>query len=189
MEMSRDSFQRRRFRALFDAHGEQILLYFRRRAGGEVARECAADTFLVAWRRIDDIPSDGELAWLYGVARRVLSQHRRSVRRRFRLMERLGGLASAAEPGVDSVVVRSSEHAAVLDALGQLRPRDQELLRLAVWDELPHSEIAEVLGCSTHAVDQRLYRAKRNLARGMRSSGRVPVQSARAMPEAEEEAS
>jgi RNA polymerase sigma factor (sigma-70 family) len=181
--MGRDASNVRRFQRLFDAHGDYVLLYFRRRTGSEAAREGTADTFLVAWRRIDDIPTDNELAWLYGVAKRVLSQQRRSRSRRHRLMEKLAGLTTVAEPSPETIVVRNAEHAEVLEAVDRLRPQDRELLRLATWEELPHGKIAEILGCSAHAVDQRLYRATRRLARELTASGHKPFEQTVEMPE------
>lgn len=169
--MSGDSESRIRFLRLFEAHGDQVLLYFKRRTDPESARDGAADTFLVAWRRIDEIPRGSELPWLYGVARRVLSQQRRSSNRRRRLRQRLGGMAPLDVPAPDTVAIRNSEYAEVAEALERLRPRDRELLRLALWEELPHADIGEVLGCSPHAVDQRLYRATRKLARELPTSG------------------
>jgi RNA polymerase sigma-70 factor (ECF subfamily) len=47
----------------------------------------------------------------------------------------------------------------------RLRPADQEILRLAAWEELPHDQISRLLGCSVAAVDQRLHRAKKRLAK------------------------
>ena len=57
----------------------------------------------------------------------------------------------------------------MLEALRKLRPADQEVLRLAVWEELPHREIAELLGCTAHAVDQRVHRAAKRLGRQLRT--------------------
>ncbi|MFG2049725.1 RNA polymerase sigma factor [Micromonospora sp. NPDC048935] len=66
------------------------------------AADVVAETFLVAWRRRQDMPVGGEARlWLYGVARRVLAnQHRGGVRRQ-RLGERLRQQISAAvtDPG------------------------------------------------------------------------------------------
>jgi RNA polymerase sigma-70 factor (ECF subfamily) len=186
--MGSDASSVRRFQRLFDAYGDRILLYFKRRTGTEAAHDGTADTFLVAWRRIDDIPVDGELPWLYGVAKRVLSQQRRGRTRRHRLVEKLAGLAVATEPGPETIVVRNVEHAEVLDAVGRLRPKEQEILQLATWEGLPHSEIGQILGCSSHAVDQRLHRATRRLARELMPSGHRPVRKAVEMPESRGEA-
>jgi len=170
--MSTPTGTEQRFRRLFDAYHQQIYVYCRRRTDAETARECASETFLIAWRRIDDVPlDDGALRWLYGVARRVLANRFRSQRRFRRLVFRLGGLGSDPAPSPENVVVRRAADQEVLDALACLRPQDQELLRLAVWEELPHAEIGEVLGCSAHAVDQRIRRAEDRLASELRRAG------------------
>ena len=125
-----------------------------------------------AWRRIDDVPEgEAALRWLYGVSKRVLLNHRRSRRRLHRLTARLVGTATAPIDGPESVVLRRAEHAELLAALESLPERDQEVLRLATWEELPRAEIAELLGCSRHAVDQRIYRATRRLAREVGRTG------------------
>ena len=53
----------------------------------------------------------------------------------------------------------------VLEAATHLNPGDREILNLAAWEGLAHRQIAEVLGCSIAAVDQRLHRAKQRLAK------------------------
>ena len=105
------------------------------------------------------------------MARRVLSQQRRAAGRRKRLTQKLSGVVGPESQPPESVVVRNSEYDEVEAALYRLRPTDREVLRLAVWEELPHAEIATILGCSAHAVDQRLYRATMKLARELSGSG------------------
>jgi RNA polymerase sigma factor (sigma-70 family) len=53
----------------------------------------------------------------------------------------------------------------MLAALNQLRPEDQEVLRLAWWEELSHAEIGGLLGCSTQAASQRIHRATGRVAK------------------------
>jgi len=166
-----------RFRRVFDAHHEAVYAYCRRRADEETARECASETFLIAWRRIDDVPDgDRTLRWLYGVARKVMANQFRSSRRRRRLTDRLRGLGAAPEADPETIVVRRAEDQEVLDALARLRPQDQELLRLAVWEDLSHGAIGQILDCSAHAVDQRLRRAEQRLASELRRAGHRPEQ-------------
>ena len=69
------------------------------------------------------------------------------------------------EPSPEVVVVRRERDERVLAALGRLRPEDQELLRLALWEELPHAEIAALLGCSRDAATHRIHRATRRVAK------------------------
>ena len=54
-----------------------------------------------------------------------------------------------------------------LAALRTLKPIDREVLTMAAWEELPQSDIALALGISIDAVRQRLYQAKRNLAKAI----------------------
>jgi len=158
------------FRQLYALHAGPVLNYFKRRTDSETAQDCTAETFLVAWRRIDDVPEQA-LPWLYGVARRVLQNQRRSGGRMARLVSRLQGLESPPEPSPELAVIQRFEDAELAEALHRMRPEDQELLLLANWEELPHAEIGRMLGCSTHAVDQRIYRAMRRLARGLAATG------------------
>jgi RNA polymerase sigma-70 factor, ECF subfamily len=64
-----------------------VLAYaVRRTPDPQDAADVVAETFLVAWRRLDAVPS-GEQArpWLYGVARHTLANRQRSELRRNRL--------------------------------------------------------------------------------------------------------
>ena len=156
----RDQAPEQRFRKLYRAHYHQVYAYFKRRTDIESAKDGTVETFMVAWRRIDDVPEGGgALPWLYGVSRRTLANQRRGYRRATRLAERLAGLGSESESTPEAVIVRGSEIQEVLDGFDRLKPSDQEVLRLAEWEELPHAEIASSLGCSRTAVDQRIHRA------------------------------
>ena len=154
------------FEALYTSFFPQVYAYFKRRTDVANAQDGTAETFLVAWRRLHEIP-DGEraLAWLYGVARRVLANQRRSNGRLRRLVDRIASLGVQPATSPESAVMRRLEDEELLQALHRLPSAQQELLRLATWEELPHAEIAATLGCTTHAVDQRLYRTTRRLAR------------------------
>lgn len=155
-----------RYQRLFDQHHGEVYAYCRRRTNAPTAADCAAETFLVAWRRLDDVPAgDAAVAWLYGVARRVLANEYRTGRRFRRLLTRLRGIDRSPDPTPETVVVRRERDQTVLTAMGRLRPQDRELLRLALWEDLPHAEIAAVLDCSTQAATQRIYRATRRVAR------------------------
>ncbi|MGW2199555.1 RNA polymerase sigma factor, partial [Streptosporangium sp. NPDC001682] len=66
---------RDRFEAVYDAYYPAIHQYAARRTGSpDDTADVISETFLTAWRRIDDVPEGEEaLLWLYGVARRVLA--------------------------------------------------------------------------------------------------------------------
>src|SRR5688500_7703162 len=87
-----------RFEGLFRENYPAVRAYALRRTSGDGAQDAVAETFLVAWRRLDEVPSDA-LPWLYGVARRVLANQRRTTDRGAALERRLAGAAPRiAEP-------------------------------------------------------------------------------------------
>ena len=155
----------RRFQELYDRHFRDVLAYCLRRAPSADGYDAANEVFAIAWRRIEDVP-EGQAAvpWLFVVAKRVLYRRWRSTHRFRRLANRtMPAPSRALDP--ESVVVQRAEYDLVLEATSRLRPGDREVLYLAAWEGLPHRQIAEVLGCSPAAVDQRLYRAKQRLAK------------------------
>jgi RNA polymerase sigma-70 factor (ECF subfamily) len=151
-----------RFEALYAAHHAPILGYaLRRTASPDDAADILAETFLTAWRRLDELPpGDDAKLWLYGVARRVLANYYRGERRRSALAGRLRAeLASSYVP-----VALDGEPARIAGALRRLSPQHRELLALSAWEGLDYGEIATVLGCSRNAVRIRLHRARMRLA-------------------------
>jgi RNA polymerase sigma factor (sigma-70 family) len=148
------------FEAVFAEFGEAVFRYALRRLGNEVdAEDALAETFAVAWRRWAVVPDGRELPWLYGVARRVIANQRRSSGRRLRLRSRL-----SAEPETHAQPAATGEHDAPLEVLAMLSPADQEVLRLVLWEELPTADVAEALGIKEGAVYVRLHRARRRFA-------------------------
>lgn len=157
------------FRGLYNRHYDAIHSYFLRRTGPVNAQDLTAEVFVVAWRRIDDVPRGEEaLLWLYGVAANVAAHQRRTVARKARLETRLRSVPANGTDEPEPQVVRRAEYDRVLAATARLRPTDQEILRLAAWEELPHDQISRLLGCSVAAVDQRLHRARKRLAKEYR---------------------
>lgn len=151
--------RRARFTDLFDrTHGALLAYAVRRVADPSDAADVVAETFLVAWRRLDDVP-DGDAArpWLFGVARRVLANHYRGERRRLALADRLR------EQVVETVAEHEPADLALLQAMDALPPDDRELLRLVAWEEFARDEIALVLGVPRATVRVRLHRARRRL--------------------------
>ena len=64
-----DTRGEQQFEALYRAHAADVLAYCARRTNREEAKDAASEVFVVALRRIDDIPAgDRALPWLYGVA-------------------------------------------------------------------------------------------------------------------------
>lgn len=154
------------FRQLYEEHHSAVLAYCLRRTDEFSAQDAASEVFTVVWKKIDQCPSGPVVrAWLYGIAYRVLGHQWRGRDRRRKLERRLAGDFVGVEPGPEGNVVQDAEDRAVLEAARRLRKSDQEILRLAGWEEMAHAEIAATLGISVAAVDQRFARAKKRLAR------------------------
>ena len=151
-----------RFGRLYRDQARAILAYALRRVEDpEDAADVVAETFLVAWRRLDEVPNDARARlWLFGVARRVIANRHRAERRRTRLGERL---AESLRTELATQPAPAGEAAEVLRAMGRLGDDDRELLLLVSWEELSPGEAAKVLGISSLAARSRLHRARRRL--------------------------
>jgi RNA polymerase sigma-70 factor, ECF subfamily len=151
--------RREHLEELFVGHAAAVRAYALRRIDQATAEETVSEVFMIAWRRLDDVPSD-PLPWLLACARRVLANQRRATRRRVALQERLSQAGEVPEVSeFDGVPDRSLGR-----ALGELSEDDRELLLIAAWDELDPAQTALALGCSRRTLAVRLHRARRRLA-------------------------
>jgi RNA polymerase sigma-70 factor (ECF subfamily) len=160
--------RRRRFEAVAALVDEPVQRYLGRRASADDAADVLAETLLVVWRRLDDVP-DEPLPWCFGVARRCLANHRRGTQRRLRLVDRLRREPDPPpEPDPDHDVDGDLDRARELDpelarALATLTAHETEIVHLWAWEQLEPREIAEVVGATPNAVSVALARAKRKL--------------------------
>jgi len=164
---AQDSWRKKRFRVIYTDTYPAVQRYCRRRLPDSQAEDVLSETFTVAWSRLDDVPvGDSALPWLYAVARNVVRNQYRRTERSGALTERLVDHLEqvpndpGSPPGLDG-----DERRALAEALESLKEADRELIRLTVWEELPHSAIAIVLGCSENAVTVRLHRARGRLTK------------------------
>ena len=145
-----------RFTRLYDAHYSDVRAYAWRR-GPDTADDVVAETFTIAWQRLDSLPAE-PLPWLIGVARNVLLNLQRGERRRREREVRCAetdvapSFASAIEAGASLGV-----------ALQGLPERDREILLLAAWERLDRAALAAALGCSKATAAVRLFRARKRL--------------------------
>jgi RNA polymerase sigma-70 factor, ECF subfamily len=153
-----------RFNRLYDDNLDRLRAYAWRR-DSDNAEEIVAETFLIAWRRLERVPENA-LPWLIGVARNVRLNLRRRERRRDALEQRAAADA-AEEPDFSAGVV---EHATLTQALRHLGELDREILLLAAWEDLDSASIAAALGCTRANVAMRLFRARRRLAAALANS-------------------
>jgi RNA polymerase sigma-70 factor (ECF subfamily) len=156
-----------RFQTLYKSTFNEIYAYATRALVPDQSEidDVVAEVYVVAWRRIDELPQSPEdRLWLFGVARNVVRNTKRNANRRHLLVGRIRRqprlpLGSSEPSDVD-----------VADALRRLSPNEREVMQLVVWDGLSAAETAGVLGCSVNVVQVRLHRARRRLVRWLSSA-------------------
>jgi RNA polymerase sigma factor (sigma-70 family) len=158
--------------ALYREHRAALLSYLIRRVEQpEDAADLLTEVFLVAMRRPDRVPEGGEAKlWLYGVARRLLANYRRGVRRRAAAVDQLAKSLATQAIGPPPTV----ETLAVLQQLKLLSIDDRELITLVAWDGLSPSEAARVLGLKPGTARARLSRLRRRLQDGLAAAEVLP---------------
>jgi RNA polymerase sigma-70 factor (ECF subfamily) len=141
--------------------GPDVLAYLARRVSPvEDAADLYSQVLTITWQKLRAVPADDReaFAWMLGVARRCLANHRRGLMRRSALADRLRDEVRAA--------VTEPDEGARVDAertLATLSDADRELVTLVYWEGLSCAEAAQVLGVSGAAARKRLERARATL--------------------------
>jgi RNA polymerase sigma-70 factor (ECF subfamily) len=141
-----------------------LLAYFARRVSpAQDAADLVGETLLVLWRRSDAIPADHAAArmWVYGVwPEKSCPPIDRGALRRLALADKLRDQLL----DQSSTVSHEDERVAYLsEALQNLKPVDQEIVRLVHWDRFTLAEVAELMGKRHSTVRSRYHRARAEL--------------------------
>jgi RNA polymerase sigma-70 factor (ECF subfamily) len=152
-----------RLTRLFDEHAAAVRRYVRRRHAGEDTDDLVSEVFVIAWRKIDDIPAEAELPWLYRTAWNVLANQYRKP---------LAVVVAEVPERADEVDVadRVIEDLALATAWTRLSGRDREVLRLAAWEGLDGPALAEALGIGVGGAAAALSRARQRLTDAYRAA-------------------
>ncbi len=167
------------FGVLFDRHGDAVHAYCARRTGSlDAADDLVSIVFLEAWRRRGDVELiEGKaLPWLYGIATRTLQRRWRTTRRHRAALQRLPAIAHEPDHAED-VAARLDDQRHLADlqaAFARLRPAEQEVLTLCVWQGLDYASAALALGVPIGTVRSRLSRARARLQRAHLHTGEDP---------------
>jgi RNA polymerase sigma-70 factor (ECF subfamily) len=170
----------RQFTDLFTATYPAVLRFAERRVHPSHAEDIAAEVFVVAWRRLEDVPADVDdaRAWLFGIARLTLMASIRGERRRQALAVRISedptahGHVGVLDP---DLVARRVDLARAWSRLSAVH---QEALALTVWDGLDAPRAARVLGISPVAYRLRLSRARKALRAHTKALPQTPTSRA-----------
>lgn len=155
------------FAALYDEHFPSIYDYVASRLGRDVADDLAADTFVIALRKQGEYdPEKGAVRpWLFGIATRLVAQHRRQETRRYRALARVGReeIADSHENRVINWVSAEGLQPRLATALAALPRGQRDVLLLSALAQFSHEEIAQALGISYGTVGSRLSRARKKV--------------------------
>ena len=155
-----------RFVGLYETLIRSVYAYCCRRTTPDKVDDAVAEVFLAIWRRMDELPPDSEvLPWAYSIAHGVLSNQWRSAKRSTNLNKKLVSIGVDPVSAPEDFVVQREESTEVLAAFSRIKRREQEILRLSIWEDLTHADVATVLNITVDAAKQRLSRARKSLAR------------------------
>ena len=151
------------FEQLFrDTRADLLAYILRRSRNAEDAADVLAETYLIAWQKLDRAPKgDRARLWLFGVARNLLMKGASRRRSGNALVERLANELRSAEP-VHSPL-EDERRDALRAVLAALSVWDREILTMTAWEGLTPKQIARVMGMSANVVRVRLHRARARL--------------------------
>lgn len=155
-----------RFEELYRATAKDLLAYLTRRASDpEEATDILAEVYVIAWQRLDKVPTDGNARlWLFGVARNLLMKSTRTARSHQALVGALTSeLRRIAEDDVE--LIRHGLADEIRASLESLSVKQREVLLLTAWEGLKPREIARVTGSTANIVRVRLHQARSRLRR------------------------
>jgi RNA polymerase sigma-70 factor (ECF subfamily) len=132
---------------------------------GALVDDVVQEVFVVVHRRLGDFEGrSAAKTWLYGIVRRVVADHRRTMRRKplgtAADGEGLDG-ASAPEAGPEASAEQAERVRLLHQLLSQLDEAKREVFILAELEGLTLAEIAEALGVNANTVASRLRAARR----------------------------
>jgi len=129
----------------------------------ELANDAAQEVFAIACRDLSSLKRKDKFgAWLAGICRNVT-----------RGMLRVKGktIAPDIQHASQDTDVKEQRRDAVRQAVWQLRCAERELIVMRYYDGFSQAQISKVLDISASAVNGRLVRAKRKIAKYLKRNG------------------
>ena len=158
---------------IYDTHYRKLFRYCYARTGSQAsAADLASKVYLEALESTDSYVYQGRplLAWLYRIARNVVSDHLRSQRRESDALQQMGTLLERHDPGPASQVADRED---VLAAVQKLTDDQQQVIALRYYAGLSTAEIAQAMERGESAVYSLEVRALAALHR-LLAPGRLP---------------
>ena len=153
------------FGALYERyHSPMVALAYSMLSDRNLAEDAAQEVFAIACRDIGNLKSKERFAaWLAGICRNISRQMLRASKSR--------GVAPDNEPAVVRRDETEDRREAIRQAVWSLRESERELVVMRYFDGFSQIQISEVLDISSQAVNGRLVRAKRKIAKYLKRNG------------------
>ncbi|GLZ04544.1 hypothetical protein Acsp03_20100 [Actinomadura sp. NBRC 104412] len=163
-----------RFTSLYRQHYSKVLSYSLAHDQCNVAEDITNETFLTVWLKLDEVPEDDPVPWLFGIARRHRLKQRDSGRRAISIADRIRQFGDERDHRSRDTADLVAERDAGLAAFASLSERDAEILILTAWYGLTPAQAARVLGCSSATFFVRLHRARKRLTQALKADKPSP---------------
>jgi RNA polymerase sigma-70 factor (ECF subfamily) len=153
------------FGALYERyHSPMVALAYSMLANRDLAEDAAQEVFTIACRDIGNLKSKERFAaWLAGICRNVSRQMLKA--------QRIKPLALNDDYVAKNVEDTQDRREAIRRAVWSLREAERELIVLRYFDGFSQARISEVLNLTAQAVNGRLVRAKRKIAKYLKRNG------------------
>lgn len=149
--------------ALVERHATALARYVSSLGERDSAEEIVQDTFVRAFASLESFRGDSSLrTWLFTIARRLVVDRRRALRRR-RDTGSLEDVDAATEYTALDGLIASEAKRKVWGAVGKLSPTQREVFLLRVNEGLSYKEIAEVAGTTEGAARVHYHNALRTV--------------------------
>jgi RNA polymerase sigma-70 factor (ECF subfamily) len=152
------------FAALYERyHSAMVAVAYTVLRDVHLAEDAAQEVFAIACQDLAALRHTDKFgAWLAGICRNVATSTLRSQ-----------GKATAidVQEHAENQDDRQQRADAIRRAVWRLRPSEREVIVLRYYDNLPYEKMSSVLGISTQAVNGRLIRARRKIAKYLRYDG------------------
>jgi RNA polymerase sigma-70 factor (ECF subfamily) len=132
----------------------------------ESTDDAVQDVFLVAYRRLADFEArSAPRTWLFAIALRVLSDYRRSQKRRLRLLTQATTLPREPSPNPLERALNTELQRALIAAIDSLPEEQRAVFVMTELEDMSAPEIASALQVKLNTVYSRLRAARREMAR------------------------
>jgi RNA polymerase sigma-70 factor, ECF subfamily len=134
------------------------------------AEDLAQEAFIQAYQQLDRFRGDARFSsWLYRIAvNRCLNWKKREARR-----ERLHTAWSSSRESFAATTEPDPRSQRVSQALLRLPAKQRAAIVLTVYDGMNHAEAARVLGCSETTISWRIFAARKQLKRWLKSEAQA----------------